>query len=93
MSKWISVSEKLPKKSGEYLCTLQIGNDMRIVKMISFAKNLYKIDRFDFYEKKGKAGFFDFDNNYGFYEISNVIAWDKEFKLPDPYRGESEGET
>lgn len=89
MSKWIPVSEKLPKEDGEYLCTIQIHNGTRVVRMTSFAKDLYAIDNFDFYDKKGKAGWFDYDDG-GYYEVSDVIAWDKKFKLPAPYQEKEE---
>lgn len=81
---WISINEKLPEKSGEYLVTRQINNNMRVVvEIISFAKNLYKIDDFDFYDKKEKAGWFNYASGFGYIEVDGVIAW---MPLPPCYK-------
>ena len=78
---WIPVSEKLPEEDGEYLVTVK---GMRnYIKCCYFARNLYLVDEYDFVDKKGVAGFYKYDSEYGFYEVTEVIAW---CELPEPYK-------
>ena len=80
--KWISVSEKLPE-NGTYLITRKNIINTPIVSICSFAKNLYLIDDFDFYDKKGKSGWYDYDSEIGYCEVDGIIAW---MPLPKPYK-------
>ena len=82
---WIPVSERLPE-DGTYLVTLErfYGGEPRI-NMRSFAKDLNKVDDFDFLEHK--SGWYDYDSEYGYWEDTSVIAW---MPLPEPYKEESE---
>lgn len=82
-TQWIPVSERLPEKEGdcEYLVTSGSG-----LKILSFAKDLYKVDEYDFWDKKGVSGWFDYDSEYGYIEMG-AIAW---MPLPQPYKSESE---
>ena len=66
---WISVKDKLPNEDGDYLCCW--GN--KYIRIYSFAKNLSKIDRYDFCGKK--TGWYDLDSEWGYYEISSVTHW------------------
>lgn len=79
-TQWISVNEKLPEKEGdcEYLVTSRSG-----INILSFAKDLYKVDEYDFWDKKGVSGWFDYDSEYGYIEIDGVIAW---MPLPEEYK-------
>ena len=78
--RWIPVSEKLPE-NGTYLVTLErfCGGEPRI-NMRSFAKDLNKVDEFDF--PKHKCGWYNYDSEYGYWEDTGVIAW---MPLPEPY--------
>lgn len=70
-----------PTTKGSYLVTIQdIG-----VTILSYAKDLYKVDDFDFGKYKGKkhAGWYDYDSEYGFIEYDGIIAWQE---LPEPYK-------
>ena len=80
---WIPYSERLPEEDGEYLCYEKLGN-LCMQKVRSFAKNLYKVDKYDFSKKEG-GGFYDFDGEYGHYIVGSVIAWQP---LPEPYKEE-----
>ena len=84
--KWIPVSERLPK-DGTYLVTLEGINGKPRIDMMSFAKDLYKVDEFDF--PKHKCGWYNYDSEYGYWECTKVIAW---MPLPKPYKVESEDE-
>lgn len=41
----------------------------------------YAHDLYDFCGKKGKGGWFDYDFEYGYCEINNVMYW---MELPEP---------
>lgn len=80
--KWIPISEKLPNKNGTYLVTIEnyIG---RHIEVLDYANDLYNIDGFDFHDKKGVAGWYVFDGEWGcFIDVDNVVAW---MPLPKPY--------
>ena len=70
---WISVKEKLPDKNGNYLCYIKsfYGN---IMSIYSFALNLKKVDEYDFYGKK-RCGWYNYDSEYGYYEVGDVAYW------------------
>ena len=78
---WNPVS-KNPKKDGRYLVT----TDGNYVAIKSFAKNLRKIDKYDF--DKAEPGWYDYDSDFGYYKYHKVIAW---MELPEPYKGADNG--
>ena len=81
MSEWIPVSKANPKKDGRYFVT----TDGNYVEIKSFAKNLRKIDKYDF--DKAESGWYDYDSDFGYYKYHKVIAW---MELPEPYKAKSE---
>ena len=81
---WIPVSEKLPE-DGIYLVTVERTTGKPRVEVMSFAKDLNKVDDYDFPEHK--CGWYEYDSEYGYWEDTDVIAW---MPLPQPYKGESE---
>lgn len=87
VSRWIPVSERLPE-DGTYLVTLEIVySGEPITDIRSFAKDLNKVDEFDF--SKHKCGWYDYESDYGYWEDTGVIAW---MPLPKPYGAEMESE-
>lgn len=79
--KWIPVSER-PPKDGTYHVTRKT-NRGNVIGMASYAKDLYPIDRFDFADKKGEDGWYQYDYEGGYYEVTeSIIAW---MPLPKPY--------
>ena len=70
---WIPVTEKLPEEDGRYLVIRQFSK-LTLTDVIRYAQNLYKVDKYDFSNNK-KAGWYDFDSEYGFYEVTDVVAW------------------
>ena len=85
--KWIPVSERLPE-DGTYLVTVKRITSHPKVDIDSFAKDLYKVDEFDFCDKEGKCGWYNYDSEYGYWEDDKVIAW---MPLPEPHqKGEEE---
>lgn len=86
MTKWIPISERLPDKNGAYLVTIEncIG---RHIEVLDYANDLYRIDKFDFNDKKGVPGWYFFDGEWGCIDVEDVTAW---MPLPQPYKAESE---
>ena len=81
---WIPVSERLPE-DGIYLVTVErIAGEPRI-ETKSFAKDLNRVDDYDFPEHK--CGWYEYDSEYGYWEDTDVIAWQP---LPQPYKAVGE---
>ena len=83
---WISVKDHLPTKNGDYLITIDCFGKHRYIKIVSWANDLSKLDEWDFpvEDYKNIGGFYDFDGEYGYYEVNNVLAWCE----VEPYEGE-----
>ena len=81
MGEWIDVNDRLPE-DGTYLVTIKSIINTPMISICLFAKDLYLVNEYDFFDKKGKSGWYDFDSEYGFYENDRVIAW---MPLPKPY--------
>ena len=80
VGEWIPVEERLPEEEWTYLCYEVCGNYPNY-GVLNFAKNLHKVDKYDFQSKK-RPGFYHFDSEYGYIEDTNVVAW---MPLPAPY--------
>ena len=92
MSEWIPVS-KPPEINGRYLVSMRyLTHDT--VETASYSTDLHKVDKWDF--PKHEAGWYNYDSEYGYYKIENVIV--AYMPLPEPYKSsptgaESEGDT
>ena len=73
MSEWISVKDRLPTESGEYLCYFQAshGEWMNVVR---FTLNLEQVDDYNF-SGKNRSGWYDYDSEWGYFEKSKVTHW------------------
>ena len=82
---WISTKDQLPTENGDYLVTKD-SFGVRYIASVSWANDLNKLDKYDFpvEDYKGVSGFFDYDSESGYYEVSNAVAWCK----VEPYEGE-----
>ena len=76
------IKDRLPDKDGKYLVTKNYCGH-RFVSILSFSTDLYKIDEYTFYEDKGKAGWYNYDSEYGYVHIDKktIIGWQD---LPEP---------
>ena len=85
MTEWVETKNAYPEKEGVYLCyheTAGIG----FYDILQYVKDLYKYDKFDFPDSKGKGGFVEYDSEYGSYEVT-VEAWTE---IPKYKRGKNE---
>jgi hypothetical protein len=83
---WISVKDRLPETNGKYLCANYSKTFNRyFIEVLSFAKDLHKVDEFDFKEEKGKSGFYMYDSEWGYSRFRNVTHW---MPLPEPPKKE-----
>lgn len=74
-TRWISVKDTLPNKDGQYLCCyVNVLSGKPRIGIYSFAKNLRKVDNYDFYNMN-RAGWYGYDSECGHYEIGNVAHW------------------
>ena len=59
-----------PTEEGEYLVVYE---NARFVELAKYCKNLYKLDKYDFQNKKC-GGWYKYSSEWGFYEVT-VLAW------------------
>ena len=87
---WISVKDRLPKKDGKYLCVCKgfIGG-YEYIEVLSYSKNLYKVDEYDFASFKGKRGFYSYNSEWGYINKNNVTHW---MPLPELPKGMSDND-
>lgn len=85
VGEWIPVSKRLPAENGSYLCQIDCGIH-ELIAVLDFDTNLYKVSAYEFYEKK-RAGFYDYDSEWGYCEVEDVVAW---MPLPELYRKDAE---
>ena len=83
-TRWIPVSERLPEVEGDYLTTVKGIVSIRH-EILSFSKNLHKVDKYDFPGRE-RPGWYFLDREYGYIEEMDVIAW---MPLPELYKAES----
>lgn len=79
MPEWISVKDRLPDKNGRYLCCKESVCGGEYIDICSFAKNLYKVDKYDFKGMK-RMGWYTYDSEWGYGEMCGVTHW---MPLPD----------
>ena len=78
---WIPCSKRLPLSEGKYLVTCS-SIITSYIDVARWANNLHEVDEYDF-PFNNDAGFYGYDSEYGYWELTNVIAW---MPLPDAYK-------
>lgn len=74
-----------PPKNGQYLVTVRYYiNDVvyNKIQLVKYANNLSKVDKYDF-DFNTNPGWYDYDSEYGYYPVGNVVAW---MELPEAYK-------
>jgi hypothetical protein len=84
--RWIPCEERLPEQDGKYLTvrTLKVIPLQPWIEVCWFAKDLHRVDRYEFQKKK--PGFYQSDSEYGYYEVSEITHW---MPLPEPPKEET----
>ena len=78
---WTKYNKQPPLENDRYLVVAAIFGIPRI-QIYSYADDLYKVDEFDFHEDAG-AGWYDYDDEVGYYQIPNVTHWMPLPELPN----------
>ena len=75
--RWISVTERLPDENGKYLTVFTVNTipPRPVIEVSCYAKDLYKIDKYDFQDKKKKSGFYQYDSEWGYFEMTDISHW------------------
>lgn len=74
MTNWIKTSERQPTEENVYLVAYKIF-DYIAYDTCRWTPNLHDIDEYDFAEEEDKhSGFYDYDSEWGYYEIK-ALAW------------------
>ena len=79
---WIPCNERQPEEDGEYLVTLRWSDYPNNVDTLHFTNDLSSVDGVGYAGEK-RPGWYEYDSDYGCYEIDNVIAW---MPRPEPYK-------
>ena len=73
---WINVNDKLPENDGQYLVVYTFF-DYRAMGVVRFSHNLHEIDEYIF---ESKPGWYEPDDEVGYFERTTVTHW---AKLPE----------
>ena len=74
--KWIPVTERLPKKDGDYLCYKESG----LYEVFGFAKDGRKKHKYDFFRDWKNVWYF-YSSEWGYITTDSVTHW---MPLPEP---------
>lgn len=85
---WIPVKERLPEINCRVLVAEKpyCKNTVSWLETACFSPNLEIVDHFDF-EGENRPGFYEYDSEAGYYEITNVTHW---MPLPKPPKPEDD---
>ena len=84
--KWIPVTERLPNgEADRYLVAASLMSLGLWVSICYYADNLEEVDEYDF-KGENHGGFYGYDDEYGYYEKSDVKYW---IPLPTPPKEET----
>ena len=81
MDKWYNAKTALPKENGEYLC-ISTFSMHQSYEICGWTDCLQDIDKHDFKGIK-RGGWYMYDSEYGFYEMTNITHWMPLPKLPE----------
>lgn len=82
--KWISVNDRLPDEKGSYLVAYK-AFQYTLIGVKRFAKNLHSVDKY-YFPKEHRPGWYEYDNEYGYFERTNVTHWMPLPNLPEKGR-------
>ena len=77
---WISIKDRWPENENKrYLCAVKGFSHCSYVQICRFSKNLEFVDEYDLHECN-HAGWYNYDSEWGYYEVTGVTHW---MELPD----------
>ena len=82
---WHDAKTDPPTKDGEYLTFSRTNYNDGIYRCISWTKDLYKLDDYEFYDlrrKKDRSGWYDYDGEYGILTV-DVDYWTERPEPPE----------
>ena len=79
---WMPYPEYKPTEEKQYLVTQQVTPTSNIISIRGWCNNLYEKDHVDFFRDQNHPGWYDYDSEWGYYEVKGVVAWQP---LPDVY--------
>ena len=77
---WMDPKVNPPTKNGKYLCVCKYTGTYYYT-ILEYALSLQEVDDFDFAEKN-RPGWYDYDSEWGYYEIGSVVYYTSLPKLP-----------
>lgn len=80
---WHDAVTDPPTKEGCYLVYVNDGAYARH-EIMSYSKDLFKEDPFDFWDQKGEPGWYTYDDDWGHTRYSYIRFW---MELPEPPSG------
>lgn len=79
---WHDYSVEKPPKDGDYLvCGIGVGG-YRFLHLESYTEDLHSVDDWDFSDKEGVAGWYDYDSEWGYHECRGITHWMELPELP-----------
>lgn len=81
---WHDTLADPPKEGGEYLCaTWWSTHGLPSYRVLDYSMNLYQVDKYEFADRKGKAGWYYYDSEWGYRSRDDVTHWMPIHPLPD----------
>lgn len=88
-AQWHNYEIDPPKKDGRYIICIELTyykDKQRVISSVvntmDFTLDLYKKDNVDFSDRKGKSGWYYYDSEWGYCEITEVKYWMELPKTP-----------
>lgn len=80
MDNWIYTKDRLPESENRYLVVRSFMSHYRI-SICWFATNLEDVDEYEFSGRR-YGGFYDYDDEWGHCELTDVVCWAPLPELP-----------
>lgn len=55
--------------------TLTLFNSVPWYQVARFSKDLFKVDDIDFFDRKGVSGFYEYDSEWGYLTVNDIVAY------------------
>lgn len=72
---WRNAKSDPPQKDGKYLVCRCCFDDHKFIDVSYYSTDLYRVNDYEFHDKKGVPGWYQLDSEYGDYVEDDVIYW------------------